>query len=323
MADIPPEFSVATDDAANVDRAAVLLESARRIDTLSGHLGEPRTPDDSEYGNLLRALAEDTAEFAAFPDVYPVPVEALPKVEAETASRIAALEENYSFWWTEFPINLFPRRNWGFHRLEVRLEFNPDTPADYRRPKAYDILPHRRFDQLLKVEGTIGLRLGGDLRFGADAGPLDAAVGPVSVTAGAGADAGFGARASVAAGPFSYSSSAARIDHSATGAEKVFWRLDGKEFFQADAPKLIVILQVPRKTREETPDAQVPQVARVARETRVRAVLQAYRHFTYFPAGLQSLIRELPRALQVFFRNGSPIGDRREYVLFPDATEGG
>jgi hypothetical protein len=290
------------------DRGAVLFEAAARVDALMGHLGEDDQPASSEYGDLLRALVNDVAEFGAYPDVYPIPVSELPGADQLSSSRTTVLEQGYRFWWLEFPLTLFTRRNWAFNRLEVRLEFNPNEPEGYRRPKAYDILPNRQFETIAQVGSDINLRLGFDAHFALDTGPLldaafmgAAALTGASVQAGAGVEAGARAQTYYAFRPFQYRVAAARINHTAVGLERVFWRLDGAEFFQENVPRLIVIAQVPIETDV----------------IKVRAILQAYRHFTLFPSGLQAAIRQLPEVLRAYFGGGAPLHAETPYDLSP------
>ncbi|MCP2324090.1 hypothetical protein HDA40_002597 [Hamadaea flava] len=288
------------------DRAAVLLDAARRVDALSGHLGATGEADN-EFGDLLRALNEDSVEFGSFPDVLPVPILDLPNADRTSAAWRAALEEGYTFWWIRLPILLFPRRGWGFTRLELRVDFNPDEPDPRRRPRAFDILPNRRFDTIVSAGGEFHVGVGADAKLAVKVPtiPLDAigalAGVPLPLSAGGKAKAEVGASVDVALAPVRFRMTAARVDHTAEGLEKVFWRLDGAEFFAEDPPQLVIILQVPRDVES----------------VRMRAVMRAYRRFTFFPAGLQAMIRELPSALRAFFTQGAPVGDTRSYDLSP------
>lgn len=281
------EFSAA----APVDRAALLLDAADRVERLAGHLGEGDAPPD-RFGAMLRDLAEDKAEFAAQVDVRP-----LPQVDPAAEFRLA---DRFSFWWLRIPLLLFPRRDWAFTRLEVQIELSPDEPGPERRPKAFDILPSRRFDEIFTVGGHVRVGVGADGRFAVETPDVSVPLGGgAELTAGAGARASASAGADVGAGPVGFRAVKARIDHSAPGLERVFWRLDGAQFFQENQPELVVVLQVPRGVRQAS----------------VVGVLQAYRRFNFFPAGLQSVIRQLPEALRVFFRNGAPLADQRSYDL--------
>ena len=123
-----------------------------------------------------------------------------------------------------------------------------------------------------------------------------------SVGAGASAKARIGGEVGV--GPLAVRMVAARVDHTAEGLEKVFWRLDGAEFFEENQPELVVVLQVPKGV--ETFD--------------VVGVLQAYRRFNLFPAGLQAAVRQLPEALRVFFSGGAPLSAQTTYALAVPAS---
>jgi len=288
------------------DRAAFLLDAARRVDALAGHLGTSGGADD-EFGDLLRTLTEDSVEFGSFPDVLPVPILDLPNADRTSAAWQAALEEGFTFWWIRLPVLLFPRRGWGFTRLEMRVDFNADEPDPRRRPRAFDILPNRRFDTVFQAGGEIHVGLGADAHFAVKVPtiPLDvvgALAGvPLPASVGASAKADAGASVNLGLTPMRLRITAARVNHTAEGLEKVFWRLDGAQFFAEDPPQLVIILQVPRDTQT----------------LQMRAVMRAYRRFSFFPAGLQAMIRELPSAVRAFFTQGAPVGDARTYDLTP------
>jgi hypothetical protein len=277
------------------NRSALLLEAAERLDRLAGHLGETDGEPDP-YGQLLRDLIADTAEFAASPDLRPLP--AVSPSQATASS--FRLQDRFSFWWLRIPLLLFPRRNWAFNRLEVRVEFSPQEQRADLRPKVFDILPNRRFDTVMRAGARVLLSVGADGHFSVETPEIMTPLPPVGmVSAGAGAQAQASVGAQAGFGPIQFRAVAARVDHSAEGLDKVFWRLDGAEFFQENQPELIVVLQVPREVDTAT----------------VVGVLQAYRRFNLFPAGLQAAIRQLPEALRVFFAQGAPLEARAIYDL--------
>ncbi len=281
------------------DRAALLLDAADRLDRLSGHLGDDAGAPHDPYSQLLRDLVTDTAQFAAFPDLRPLPDINPAHADADQFR----LQDRFSFWWLRMPLLLFPRRNWAFNRLEVRIEFSPGEVQPERRPKAFDILPNRRFDTVMKAGVQVALGVGADGHF--SVATPDVALGSAaggSLQAGAGVQASGSLATNLALGPVQFRSVAAKVDHSAEGLEKVFWRLDGSEFFQENQPELVVVLQVPKGVTSGT----------------VVGVLQAYRRFNLFPAGLQAAIRQLPEAMRVFFAGGSPLAAQASYDLsFP------
>lgn len=277
------------------DRAALLRDAADRLDRLAGHLGEGDAETDP-YGQLLRDLVTDRAEFAAHPDLRPLPAVS-PAQAAVSAFRMA---DRFSFWWLRIPLLLFPRRNWAFTRLEVRIEFSPHQQRAELRPKAFDILPNRRFDTVMKAGSHVLLSVGADGHFAVQVPEVGVGLPTLgTATAGVGGSARASVGAEVGYGPVQVRAVAARVDHTAEGLEKVFWRLDGAEFFQENQPELIVVIQVPRRVRTAT----------------VVGVLQAYRRFNLFPAGLQAAVRQLPEALRVFFAGGAPLDARATYDL--------
>ena len=98
-----------------------------------------------------------------------------------------------------------------------------------------------------------------------------------------------------------YNVKKAKIDHSAIGLEKVFWRLDGAEFFQESDFPLVVVLQVPKETKE----------------VKVAAVMQASRYFAFLSADLQDAVSELGRRFRTFFEAGIPIQDQKLWDITP------
>ncbi len=100
-------------------------------------------------------------------------------------------------------------------------------------------------------------------------------------------------------GPFVYDVKKAKIEHSAAGLEKVFWRLDGAEFFQESDFPLVVVLQVPKDTKE----------------VKVAAVMQASRYFSFLSADLQDAVKELGERFRNFFKAGIPIQDQHMWDI--------
>ena len=140
-----------------------------------------------------------------------------------------------------------------------------------------------------------------NLDFSAKSGTLKTQAGDAQVSASAGASAKLSTGLNVLAGPFVYNVKKAKIEHSAIGLEKVFWRFDGAEFFQEKDFPLVVVLQVPRETKE----------------VKVAAVMQAYRHFSFLSADLQDAVRELGKRFRSFFEAGLPIQDKQLWDITP------
>jgi len=289
------DFSAELTDA----RTSILMDAARRVDALAGHLGDEHGSDPApdQFGDLLRRLTEDSVEFGAFPDVLPVPILDLPNADRTSVAWQAALDDGFTFWWVRLPVLLFPRKGWGFTRLEMRIEFNPDEPEPRHRPRAFDILPNRRFDTLVSAGVELDVGVGADGHFSVRPGELPLPGG----SAGGAVAVGIGAAVRLDVVPIRLRMTKARVNHTAEGLDKVFWRLDGAEFFAENPPQLIVILQVPRE----------------AEFVQIRAIMRAYRRFTFFPAGLQAMIRQLPAALRTFFSEGAPIGAAVRFDLTP------
>jgi len=278
-----------------VDRASVLEEAARSIDDRRTHLGGadeavPETPE----GQLLRALKDDIAELGDFPEVVKITdQDFLASQFKSVPAPFARLKRDYNFYWVRYPLRLFPRRNWAFNRLELYVNFNQDAPpAD--RPRAYQILPARQFQQLLELSDQLEVHLDENFQFSAKVSQLDANLPQAEASLGGGVGTDFSGGLGLVVGPFMYRWKRAKVEHTDTGLTSVFWRLDGAEFFQDDAPAFVTILQVPKDVENVQIDAE----------------LMAYRYFNFASAGLQDSIRVLSEKLQNWFKGGMPVNDR-------------
>jgi hypothetical protein len=290
-------------DMSGVDRAALLAEAAERFDKFAvTRLGEgAAAAAESPQGALARALVGDVAEFAAAPVVYKITDQDFLQQKLDVPFRFKELSKLYSFYWLYFPVALFPRHGTAFNRLEVAVEFNPAEKSGHLRPKAYQILPDKKFETLLQARQQLELGLDENFEFGVKTGQLSGAAGDAQGTLAAGVGVKAAAGAGLVAGPFVYTIKRAKIEHTAVGLERVFWRLDSREFFEGDDVPLVVIAQVPKGTKSVS----------------VAAAMQAYRHFNWLSAPLQSVIEELPRALRNFFKGGAPLRDQASWDVSP------
>jgi len=284
------------------DRRALLLEAAYAIDALhvplcSGQRGVTETPE----GALARSLADDVARFAAYPVVYRITDRDFLSRNVPVPVRFGTLTKSFRFYWLQVPIALMPVRNWGFNRLEVAIELSPGEPLAHLRPKAYQILPEKRFQTLLSATTGLQLRLDENFEFAAATTPLHVDAGIAGARAQAAVDAKLAPSLGLVAGPFTYRIKRAKIDHTPVGMETIRWRIEGAEFFEDDAPTLVVILQVPRETRSVT----------------VVAALEASRYFAYASAPLQDAVRQLAARLRQFFERGLPRDDQASWDITP------
>lgn len=290
-------------DMSGLDRGALLHEAAERFDKFAfTSLGEKDAQaGESAEGVLARALLGDVAEFAAAPVVHKITDKDFIGQHLDVPFKFKDLSKSYNFYWFYFPIALHPAQNKSFNRLEVAVEFNPGEKAGHLRPKAYQILPDKKFETLLQAEQKLELGLDENFEFGVKTGEVSGQAGGAEGKVSAGVDVKAAARAGFVAGPFVYTIRRARIEHTAVGLEKVFWRLDSDKFFQGEDVPLVVVAQVPKETGQ----------------VRVAAAMQAYRHFNWLSAPLQSVVGELPRALRDFFKGGAPLRDQANWDVTP------
>jgi hypothetical protein len=287
-------FSV---DASTLDRRRLLADAARELDVLSGHFGPGGEPSPSPEGELARLLSQEIAELGEFPDAREITAADFAVTgEAPPAAFSLGARDNL-YVWMRIPLALRPKVDWAFSRLELGIEFNPGDGDPRLRPKAHAILPHRRFQTFF--EGRARAELSFDSRFELSAGiPRVDLPAPVPVGAEAQAAARVGGGLGVRTN-YEWRLKRARIDHTETGLARVFWRIDGAEFFAEDVPTPIVVIRVPRP----------------AGELRVAAALQVYRHISLLNASMQQRILGLPRRLKDFFTGGSPLRDEVAWDL--------
>ncbi len=301
--DIAPDFQLE-----GCDRRALLADAAERLNVLSGYLGpdaaggEPEgagvsSAIESPQARLLKELREDVAQFTDYPIVEKITTNTFTDRGLAVPVRFQELARTSNLYCIHFPIVLFPKRGWAFNRLTASIEFNPGDPEARLRPKAYRILPEREFQTQLEAKTHLEFNLDENLEFKTG---VDGAGAPANFSAGASAKVGAGI--GIIAGPFTYRVVRAKIEHSAVGLAKVIWRLDGAEFFQEDDFPLVVVLSVPKETKQVT----------------IAAAMQASRHFNTLSADLLEVFKELGRRFRRFAEAGMPIEDTKSWDITGD-----
>ena len=288
-------------DLSGIDRTALLKEAAQRLDAMGAHLGMDAGKTVTEEGKAARAIADDVADFAGYPQVYKITDKDFVKAKFKVPASFTKLTQDYNFYWLFFPVVLFPQYNWAFNRLELEVKMHANDPAPHMQPVAHQILPNQQFQTLVQADTNLEITLGENLEFSAKVPTLSANAGVLSGAVGAGVDVKAAAGAGMVLGPFKYHIKRAKIQHTTTGAERVFWRLDGAEFFQEDAPEPVIVARVPK----------------VVKEVHIEANLYAYRYFNLAAAGLQSAIASLPKTLRLFFEGNLPLGSSASWDLTP------
>ncbi len=281
-------------DMKGVDRTALLMEAANQLDALQGFLGgEEAGKGETAVGTLTRSFTEDHARFGDLPNMYKITDEYYVSLGLKVPYSFTQLTQNCNFYWLDLPLNLYPKHNWAFRRLEVAIEFNPHATKDGTRPKSYQILPDQKFQTLVELHGNFEVKLDANFEFNVSTGSIPVTMGPVQGNLEAGAGAKVGGGMGLVIPPYVYSIKQAKIEHSDTGIEEVRWLIDGPEFFQENKPRLTVIIQV----------------LKGAKELKIAAAMQAYRYFKFARADLQEAVKELPRKIKEFFVKGLPIRD--------------
>jgi hypothetical protein len=286
-----------------IDRHALLAEAAARLDALGGYLGgSDATTSETEEGRLLRELDGDTIGFPEFPTVYKITDENYLTSNLKVPVNFRTLTQDFNFYWLYIPVALFPKSaHRGFRKLEMIIEFNRGETIPHLRPRAYQILPNKKFQTLLEISNHVEVRLDENFELSATAMTTETHLGYVSAKTEAGLTVKQAAGLGMVLGPFSYHLTRTQIDHTPIGYEKVRWTLDGAEFFQQDAPELIVIVQIPIAVKQ----------------LKVEAAMQAYRYFSLLPSNLQRAIDDFPEWIQRFLRAGLPVPGEAVWDLTP------
>jgi len=218
--------------------------------------------------------------------------------------RFRELSEQYKFYWLRFPITFHLPSNWYFNKLECAVEFNPETAEGHLRPRACMILPDQKFQKQLELSDGIELRIGENFEFEATSGDLSLQANQAQTTAKASVDAKAASKLGLVVGSFNYSLKKAQITRSDSGDARVFWCIEGTEFFQENLPKLIVVLQVPKAVEQ----------------VKIQAALQAYHRSKFWTAQLADLgdvIHLLSKKAQTFLRKGAPLKDTKLWDITP------
>lgn len=251
-------FSV---DLEGIDRRALLMRAAQELDGMQDHLGGERGPTrETPNGALMREIADDEVrtgfdkEGAIFPYKYTrgdfkgakdgVPV------------RFRKLSQDFNFYEMRIPFNLRTSPAWPFNFLEMQVILK--AAADFQ-PIAYQILPDKKFQSYIEGNARFEVGLNANFEF-AVATPLfevPTTVPGVGVKAGADAGAKVGGGVDVVIRPFTFRWGKMKINNDGVGTRRVFWRIDGLEFFQENDLTLLIVVQAPKTVKELIVDAQM------------------------------------------------------------------
>jgi hypothetical protein len=288
-------------DISGLPREQVMAEAALTVRGLESELGsEQAAPgeDAKAIEALLSQLGGVIAEFGASPDILPLTEEHFTAHGLPVPVRFRDLAVNNRFYWIRLPITLMPADGMPFVKLECAVEFNPGQ-APNLRPRASSIFPDKKFQEMMKSNTALEFGLSENLDLDASAGLPKVKGGIGSFKADASASGKLGATLGVKIGPFQYVWKRALIDNTGPGKEKVFWRIEGAEFFQEDQATFVIVLQVPR----------------AAAEIKIAAALQAYPEISLLTANLSQVMKYLTSRAQNFFRGGAPVRDTRVWDL--------
>lgn len=291
MSDGAPDFSYSK----SIDRKALLLEAAQRLDDLEGHLGAGKGEKaKTAIAQQLREQAEDRAGFADIPLMYKLTEEYWHSIGKPIPYNFTQLKEHYNFYWLDIPLDLHPRSKWAFNKIDVEIEFNPHAPKDGTRPKAYQIFPDEQFVEFIKFHAQAEVQLGANFQFSAQFPPMnisEASPFPIVTDLAAGTDNTISASLGAEIPRHIWSLKVDKITHAPPLTETPWWTLHGKEFSREHRPLLAVIVQILKGIQE----------------FKIRAQMDVSRSFVYAPADLREAIEDLPLKFRDLLQRGSPL----------------
>lgn len=288
-----------------LDEELGATEDVRRGMKVPGEEGAPAAPGApagetaTAADALLAQLNEQRVDFSDYVDIYPLREKNFTDHGLAVPVRFKDLSKKSNFYWVRFPIYYQNKLNMPFNKIECALEFNPGETDGFKRPRAMLLLPDRKFSNLLELTDSLTVKIGENFEFEASTGDMQVSAGNATVGGKAGVDVATAGNLGLAVGPFTYTLKKAKVENSSPGAEKVFWRVTGSEFFQDSVPQFVVVLQVPKEVDS----------------VRIAAALQAYSYFNLAAAGLGEALRYLGERVANFFRAGAPVRDTQEWDI--------
>lgn len=288
-----------------LDEELGTADEVRRGMKVPGEAEAPGAPAPAPEGTvsaadaLLAQLNDQRVDFSDYVDIYPLREKNFTDHGLAVPPRFKDLSKQSNFYWVRFPIFYQNKPNTPYNKIECALEFNPGEADGFKRPRAMLLLPDRKFSNLLELTDSLSVKIGENFEFEAATGDIQVSAGGAKAGGKAGVDVATAGNLGLAVGPFTYTLKKAKVENSSPGAEKVFWRVTGSEFFQDSVPQFVVVLQVPKG------------VASV----RIAAALQAYSYFNLAAAGIGDVLRYLGERVANFFRAGAPVRDTHEWDI--------
>ncbi len=280
------------------ERSETLAAAQFEIDALSSHLGGSgaRGGEQNEASQLMKELHEEVAEFGAFPDVIPFTEASFAEYGWPAPAGFEHLNTLFNFYWVRFPIVLKPATKSPFNKLEYQIEFGTGIAAGNLKPKAHLIFPAKKFTDILNVKTNVELGVQGNVQASATAPAVNFSYFDIGASAGGDVSGSIGGDVAVKIGPFDLTMRRAEIDHSAEGAQKVYWLLSNTRLIREDNPSPVVVLQVPK------------EISSVG----VQAQLQAF-HSPSFGLPLTQVYDYLTSKIQSLLGNGAPIWEQKSW----------
>ena len=289
------------------DRSALISEAKHTLRGLTSELGgasKASTSASIDAAELLLAqLDSAVVEFGAQPDVYKLNKEFFKEHNLAIPLRFENISKDFKYYWLRFPITFKPANNdMPFIKLKCAVEFNPNVSEGHLRPKTHAIFPDKKFKEYIGLSDSLELKIGEDAELEVAAGIPATQIGLEKASAGGNVGAKAAGQLMLKIGSFEHTWKRAEVDHSPVGTEKVFWLLEGAEYFYGDDPGFIVILKVPR----------------VVDRVDIAAALSAYPKFSLAVATPGEALRYFTEKAANFFRKGVPVQAVKIWDITPN-----
>ena len=207
--------------------------------------------------------------------------------------------QKFRFYWLEFPIRLHAVDGWRFSKVEIVLSFNNEAAAGFTKPRIFKIFPETKFqkyfDLSAEASGEVNIGLDANLSFNV-AGQVP---GYGEVKADATGSGKVNTDVKFFVGPFSFEVKKCIIKHDVTGANEIHWQLNKTNYLKENNLKIVVILQVPKDTKEVT----------------VETAMVAYKNKTFAPQEWLDYIKNAGEMFRTWFDDDLPIPFEQRYDL--------
>lgn len=280
------------------DYQAMLDEAIETISLANAELGPGERLAGEEMAaavDPLRRLKEAQAFFADSLTVQRLRQRDFKSRGLVVPPQIKGWMKTHRFYLVRAPVTLAPLPGWAFWRLRCWLSFS--TSGQTERPKAHDIYPASRWEDILKMEADLRLGLDVELKFQANLEPAEliyrnlAGQGQARGGLAVASDTNLAIQAAQAVVQRPQLISRGEESHD------IFWHLEGYQYVQVEEPYLGVVLRVPKESQA----------------VHAQGALIANHRFNIWGAHLTDWWGALRPKVQSFFNKGVPLEQTKRW----------